>query len=444
MPLAGNPFFSSSQSPGSTNAPLREFENVVACFEQHPGYSRIAWNTGSVGGTLTNAVSQIWAVYRSVSSSLPFDVFFKATPNNTYYNDGLEKTTQIPSFGSGLGVSFCFHQSGEAWNGTTNNDGTDYWTGGRIWKSGSMPLGARQNYYTGSTELFQNTILGMDASTPAVNTGVSASYYLDNENFIFYRDAQTSLANNGCNGFVVFARYVSNRSDIDVPWVLFQGVTVGSANSYFRPSQQYGKLTNASSGEDGTIGYSYNKTISSPSFYLRCLNSWRRGSSMIRTLTGSNNNSRFVLYPTEFWVDDAEHGWQYMGFVDIIGSANIAGLPKRTQVIGPNGQGVMFHTGSDYYASDQNIMNFWFPWTGSITFPDSPQLNAETDLVVLTGSGNASAITIEGLSFNTSVVEILVAAEPVPIYKGFSAGNWVYSVGSPPIGATFISIVGYQ
>lgn len=42
----------------------------------------------------------------------------------------------------------------------------------------------------------------------------------------------------------------------------------------------------------------------------------------------------------------------------------------------------------------------------------------------------------------TEVIE--VTEEPTPIYKGFSGGTWVYSVGTEPVGATFISIVGYQ
>ena len=45
---------------------------------------------------------------------------------------------------------------------------------------------------------------------------------------------------------------------------------------------------------------------------------------------------------------------------------------------------------------------------------------------------------------SSSVETIEVTEEPTPIYKGFSGGTWVYSVGVEPIGATFISIVGYQ
>jgi hypothetical protein len=34
--------------------------------------------------------------------------------------------------------------------------------------------------------------------------------------------------------------------------------------------------------------------------------------------------------------------------------------------------------------------------------------------------------------------------DPVPIYRGISGGSYVYSVGNPPGGATFITIIGYQ
>jgi hypothetical protein len=64
----------------------------------------------------------------------------------------------------------------------------------------------------------------------------------------------------------------------------------------------------------------------------------------------------------------------------------------------------------------------------------------------------SASVLIEPLSFYDpvglanigGVTESGEPMEPVPIYRGFSGGSYVYSIGSPPGGATFITIIGYQ
>lgn len=46
-----------------------------------------------------------------------------------------------------------------------------------------------------------------------------------------------------------------------------------------------------------------------------------------------------------------------------------------------------------------------------------------------------------GLSIETTTES---SGDPVPIYRGISGGSFVYSVGIPPGGATFITIIGYK
>lgn len=45
-------------------------------------------------------------------------------------------------------------------------------------------------------------------------------------------------------------------------------------------------------------------------------------------------------------------------------------------------------------------------------------------------------------SFQETIVEIEKTF--IPIYRGLVGSNYVVSVGSPPVGATFVTIIGFQ
>ena len=36
------------------------------------------------------------------------------------------------------------------------------------------------------------------------------------------------------------------------------------------------------------------------------------------------------------------------------------------------------------------------------------------------------------------------SSDPVPIFRGLVGANYVTSVGSPPVGATFVTIIGFE
>lgn len=51
-------------------------------------------------------------------------------------------------------------------------------------------------------------------------------------------------------------------------------------------------------------------------------------------------------------------------------------------------------------------------------------------------------ITTIGEAATQQIVETVVT--PVPVYRGLVGSEYVTSVGSPPSGATFITIIGFQ
>lgn len=119
---------------------------IVQAFDAAPGWQRLASNYGS-GGTGLEASGQAspsgeeaWAVWRNVSGSQAYDIAVKWSWNN-YYSAG---EFEGGAANYGVGLTLAFHSSSQAWNGTTNDDGSDSFPSGQPWKSGSL-IFPRQN-----------------------------------------------------------------------------------------------------------------------------------------------------------------------------------------------------------------------------------------------------------------------------------------------------------
>lgn len=70
---------------------------------------------------------------------------------------------------------------------------------------------------------------------------------------------------------------------------------------------------------------------------------------------------------------------------------------------------------------------------------------------ILSSFFNSSTSVGTGLSANTFAkfeqitVQVETGVAPqTPIYRGLVGSNYVVSVGSPPVGATFVTIIGFQ
>lgn len=148
---------------------------LIDFYENHPAYSRIAWNTGSVGGGLNSngfpdsIKDEAWFIYRNNSCSITYDIAIKvgaAYPASSWksYNN------------SGLSVVAAWHSSSQAWSGSLNNNGSDNFTV-TPWKSGSITT-LRSNGDVGSDILNKNGMLeiyplGVLTKTNVVITGTN-------------------------------------------------------------------------------------------------------------------------------------------------------------------------------------------------------------------------------------------------------------------------------
>lgn len=142
---------------------------LINFFETHPAYSRIAWNTGSVGGGLkSNGFSdsikdQAWFVYRNNSCSITYDIAIKV--GTVYPASSWESYNN-----AGLSIVAAWHSSSQAWAGTTNNNGTDQFTT-TPWKSGSITT-LRSNGATGASEATKTGMLEIGVASVVTKTNV--------------------------------------------------------------------------------------------------------------------------------------------------------------------------------------------------------------------------------------------------------------------------------
>lgn len=143
---------------------------LVNFFSTHPAYTRIAWNSGSVGGGLnSNGFSdsikdQAWAVFRNNSCSITYDIAIKVGPS-AYTAGGWESYSN-----AGLSIVAAWHSSSQAWAGTTNNNGTDQFTT-TPWKSGSITT-LRSNGQAGANQTNKRGLLDICVTSVVTRTNI--------------------------------------------------------------------------------------------------------------------------------------------------------------------------------------------------------------------------------------------------------------------------------
>jgi len=78
------------------------------------------------------------------------------------------------------------------------------------------------------------------------------------------------------------------------------------------------------------------------------------------------------------------------------------------------------------------------------TSPSTPILSGSSSLDAQVPIVSALAIFKENLLYNDPFFVPSTTTGPQPVYRGFLSGQYVYSVGSPPTGASDVIIVGYK
>lgn len=179
---------------GGTELVIDTFYWIRKGFDGHGGFTRIASYNG-VGGTGLGRYDGTdggtsgdgrWAVWRKNTGTDIFDVWvgsnqlggaaISTNPSGSYYIDGTEY---------GVGFAAAWHGSGEAWNGTTNNNGRDSFT--LPWKSGSAVL-PRTNGLWGARSGTMNDMTPLKGGYSFVQTSGTLHVLGDSDNFVIFAD----------------------------------------------------------------------------------------------------------------------------------------------------------------------------------------------------------------------------------------------------------------
>lgn len=194
---------------------------ILDYYNTHPDYYLVAWNSGSAGGGFdprygSNPVREnAFFIYRAVSSSVPYDIAIKVATGS--YDTGVnEWKTQLDS---GLSIGVAWHSSGEAWQGTTNKDGSDRFTDpGKPWKSGSHSC-LRINGISGSLEATKNGLFLLANTTQNDVANVAITGDRD-YTYIHIAKLREAYNANGAPTSCYLGTYAPFSSSYNVPLVI--------------------------------------------------------------------------------------------------------------------------------------------------------------------------------------------------------------------------------
>lgn len=391
----------------------RTYEGVALFFDTHPGYQRIAWNTGSIDG---NNAFKVW---RAVSGTQKFDVILRWS-----YTDYWDAWSVYSDYGVGLAVGA--HDSGEAWNGTTNNPNDV--PAVPPFKPTSIVM-ARQVACGG------NITASKDAFH-LVGPGNTIPHYMlmngsgDNDSFTFIFDED----NNGTNNFLLhFERFIPVNSDYTFPF-FFYGT--GAANSnYFQQTTTYGELglvasddaclvyVSASAGnitgtlpvpERAQVDYAHNYAIPFPI---------------------STSYLPYVLeYP--ILLISMETGGEYVGYLNALRKTwhdipNYSRLGNQSRLV----------ISQSVNAAVPTLTMHWSGTAASGSSYSASMFLTGTDVF---GRSGQSGYFIDRLGTTDSMVTVVSQTIVTNnyLYRGRVGATYVFEVGSPPAGATDIVIMG--
>lgn len=401
---------------GSTNDEinLALYNGVSSFFDTHPGYQRIASNTGS-----QPSQNNAFKVWRAVSGTQKFDVICRWS-----WTDFWDAWTVENNYG--VGISVAAHASGEAWNGTTNNP--DDLPAVPPWKPGSTVM-ARQTAAGGETSGSKDKFFTFDGSSTTNYTLVQASG--DNDSFTFALDQGNVGA---ITSIVHFERYIPVNNNYTFPYVFF--ASGNSTPSYFQRATTYGTLTNLG-GEDASLVYisssagAVTGTLPIPEKVRFDYNTTYKSPIPLSTSYVPN----VLEYP--IMLTSMETGGAYVGIMNALRMTyqHIRSYSR----LGPGETRLVL---SQSVSEDSPTLTMH--WSGT-----APSGSHYSSSLFLTGSdvigrSGGSGVYIDRLGTTDPILTVISQTIVTNnyLYRGRIGAAYVFQVGAPPQGATDIVIMG--
>lgn len=396
---------------GSDNDARTEemFLKIAGFFSSNPGFTQIA-QSGSVG------TQESYKVWRSVSSSQPFDVVLKWS------------WTSFWSFWEifadyGLGISIAMHPTGQAWQGTTTNvqDVPPY----SPFKSGSYVFG-RPNM-TGGTHFQTRNWFEHLEKDAAANLGILLSSDYDSFTFAFNGDNNT-----GFNNLFYFGKFIPNNLSYNCPFVMIHNKNYSAE---MLPRTFTFGTNDGGGNHEGSILYytaSTNVTSTLPlgeKFRLDYATHYNAPMAI-----STSNFQKALEFPV--MLISQETGGATVGYLNDIRITHnqLANLSR-------------LNSGNRLVLSSTNaaeIFNVTVPWNSG-TVINSGSFFSGSVTQFMTGSGafglgGGLGVFVNKLGATDSVITVLsqtIVQENI-LYRGVISGQYVYSLNERPTGATDI------
>lgn len=390
----------------------RFFEGVAQFFDGHPGYQRIAWKDDGVGG------EENFKVWRAVSGTQKFDVIVKWSFNDFWSSWNIGNAY-------GVGIAIGAHDSGEAWNGTTNNPTDAAVT--PPFKAGSIVM-ARSVAVGGDITGSKDTFFHFSEDGVSHYTLLNASG--DNDSFTIVLDV-------GNTGVVThlfhFERFVPVNPEYKFPYFLY---TNGNTPlGWFEANTTYGSLTLADA-KDACVAYistSGGSVTGSLPIPEKVQLDFQSDYSFPFAISTS-----YFPYVSEYPIAliSMETGGEYVGHLSALRRTyqqirSYSRLDNQTRMVI-----------SQSYS--ENSPTLTMNWSGSAASGSS-----YSGSLFLTGSSTIgrsglSGYYIDRLGTTDSIVTVVSQTIVTNnyLYRGRIGANYVFQVGTQPAGATDIVIMG--
>lgn len=422
-------------SSGSPDRLRDMFTHIFTFFEDHPSFTRIAsyYGENGTGFGFSNASDEsgenAWVIWRNTGGAQPYDMAWRWS-FNSFSTSGVSGSWSVGSSNWGVAVAVAFHSSSASFAGTTNNNGQDSFNNSNPWKSGSLVF-PTQNMAGGSEQTEQRYAALVDNS-PGSGTG-EISIVGDDDGWVIVWDQESD---NDIDSHAVFERYVPFVSGTSHPYfmscddasdAMLQNTAIGSYSDTNGPNGGVSvglENTNEDHTKNGGvfIGVSSYANMYKPPIPL------------------SNSIGEIYEWPYIIGVIDNKFGDRApVGYLNLVRTTYPVLTSSDLINSGAEDLRIVQRTASTGHPS------MTIPWTGSVEPPAGTFYPGTA--VFMTG---AFGFTNVSASLKT---EFGIQAEGtggggtelVPIYRGENPpGTFVYSEGSPPVGAVNVILVGFR
>ena len=442
--MSGTLYHLSGTVTGSTVSDLttNTFYWIKKAFGTHLGFSQISSYYGVNGTGLGPSDSSDggasgdcrWVVFRKIFGTDIFDVWLGANsigsgnstttdPSGSYY---------ISSLGTGLGIATAWHSAGEAWNGTTANNGKDSFT--VPWKQGSLVL-PRDNGRWGIYSASLNNLMGLKQANSSLQNSGTLNFVGDDDNFVIFGDGGVTFSepqNGVFDFFAAMLKYIPASASFELPYTMI-GVShpnaPGGVNVPF-----YRGITFDNNGSDGGIWISKpTKNFNSNSFGYGM--DWdaigtRDFMPSFASNPSTGTGSVAIEHPILLL---STNPYIYLGYVDFIRTLS-AGF-KSFDILGSGSRAVIGWGSNVGY--ETNFTSCSIPWSSSFgRLSDVSGTFYVSGTAFLTSSLHGFTDVTQSFLFD----RVILSASIVSVYRALSGSQYVYGYDTVPSGTNPVLI----